>query len=235
MISLVSLSWPALIYAEPKVPEKLNYYLFWSGIRAGSAALETENTGQGLTITSSARSADFISLFYKVEDMVQSTLYPDGHPSKYTIKLREGRYRRDKSVGFEIKQDDNTQKITYKNNRDNETVEFNTGKIYFDSLSAFYEIRKRELAVGRTEYIDVFDDKKFWTVEVRVLRKEKVRTPAGEFNTIVIQPILKSEGIFIKKGDLFIWLTDDDRKVPVLLRSAVKVGSFTAKLAEGTY
>ena len=58
---------------------------------------------------------------------------------------------------------------------------------------------------------------------------------SGEFDTIVIKPVLKSEGIFLKTGDIYIWVTDDDKKLPVLLKSKVRVGHFTAVLAEEDY
>ncbi len=89
--------------------------------------------------------------------------------------------------------------------------------------------------MGRPEYIDIFDSKKLWNTEVQVLRKERVRVPAGEFDTIVIKPLLKSEGVFMKKGEIYIWLTDDDKKIPVMIKSKVKIGNFKVKLVEGVY
>jgi hypothetical protein len=223
------------VKAGPRVPEKLEYYVYWSGIKAGNASLEIENTPQGVTIISKARSAEFISLFYKVEDLAQSILYPDGYPSNYILNIREGRHRRDKAVIFGIKSYNEPQKVIYNNKIDDETVEFYLEKQAFDPISGFYEIRKRQLVVGRSEYIDVFDNKKLWNVEVQVLRKERIATPAGEFDTIVIKPILQSEGIFLRKGDIYIWLTDDEEKIPVMMKSKVKVGSFVVKLVERTY
>jgi hypothetical protein len=72
-------------------------------------------------------------------------------------------------------------------------------------------------------------------VEVQVLKKERVSVPAGTFDTVVVKPILKSEGIFLRKGDVYIWLTDDDKKIPVKMKSKVKVGAINAVLVGGTY
>ena len=88
----------------------------------------------------------------------------------------------------------------------------------------------RDLQVGRSEYIDIFDNKKLINTEVAVLRKERISVPAGDYDTLVIKPLLKTEGIFLKKGAMHIWVTDDGRKIPVLFESKVKIGSFTAKL-----
>jgi hypothetical protein len=229
------IDFPSYLQAEPKIPEKFVYYIFWSGIRAGMATLDFEDTPEGITITSRATSATFISIFYRVDDVAQSTLYSDGYPNKYTMKIREGRHRRDKATYFGIKPEDGPQKVVYNNKLDNETVEFNFEKQAFDPLSGFYEIRKRPLKVGHPEYLDIFDSKKLWNVEVQVLRKERIRVPAGEFDTIVIKPLLQSEGIFMKKGEVHIWFTDDEKRIPVMIKSKVKIGSFKAKLVEGDY
>ncbi|MCK5139731.1 MAG: DUF3108 domain-containing protein [Thermodesulfovibrionia bacterium] len=223
------------VQAEAKVPEKFIYNVYWAGIRAGSASLELKDTPEGLTITSRAVSAEFISLFYKVEDLAQSILYPNGYPSLYVLKIQEGRHKRDKATFFNMRPDNETQHIIYNNKLDNETVEFNFERPAFDPLSGLYEIRKRQLEVGRSEFIDIFDSKKLWNVEVQVLRKERITTPVGEFNTIVIKPIMQSEGIFMKKGDIYIWLTDDEKKIPAMIKSKVKIGSFVAKLVDGNY
>jgi hypothetical protein len=205
------------------------------GIRAGMATLDFEETPEGVIIKSHATSAPFISLFYKVDDVAQSTLYPDGYPQNYILKIQEGRHRRHKITYFGIKPKDGLQKVIYNNKLDNETVEFYLEKQAFDPLSGFYEIRKRPLRVGHSEYLDVFDSKKLWNVEVQVLRKERVKIPAGEFDTIIIKPLLQSEGIFMKKGEIHIWLTDDEKRIPIMVKSKVKIGSFIAKLVEGAY
>jgi hypothetical protein len=89
--------------------------------------------------------------------------------------------------------------------------------------------------VGKSLYVDIFDSNKLWKVEVLVLRKEKIKTKLGSFNTVVIKPLMQSEGIFNKKGEIFIWLTDDQKHVPVKMQTKVVVGSITATLVAGAY
>jgi hypothetical protein len=62
-------------------------------------------------------------------------------------------------------------------------------------------------------------------VIVKVLRKERITVPAGTFNTIVIQPIIKSKGIFSEQGEAQIWLSDDAHRIMVQMRSKTKIGS----------
>ncbi|MDQ7787026.1 MAG: DUF3108 domain-containing protein [Thermodesulfovibrionales bacterium] len=225
-------------YVAPfKVPEKFVYDLTWTGIKAGSASLESVKDGDKVKIISTARSADWISVFYAVEDRIESTLFrkPEesgiGHPHSYRIKIREGRHRRDKEVVF----DRTANRATYVDHLKKERKEYTLPDPIFDPISSFFHIRLLRLVVGEPVYVTIFDSKKVWNVEVQVLRKEKVSLPIGTFNTIVIKPVLKSEGIFFGKGEILIWLTDDIKHIPVKLQTKVAVGSITATLVQGTY
>jgi hypothetical protein len=102
-----------------------------------------------------------------------------------------------------------------------------------DGLSLLYVLRtKEDLTTGRRMDIDVVDSGKNWTVEVSVLAREKVATLVGEFDTIKIRTYPKYQGVFAGKGEVFLWITDDDRKVPVRMKSTLKVGSFVFELAD---
>lgn len=221
------------VYAsDSNVKAKFVYNIYWSGIKAGEATLSYENTPEGITITSTAQSVPLISIFYKVDDLTQSILAPDGHPNKYTVKIREGSRKRDKVTYFSAGSEGRAQKVVYTDKRNNERVEFNLVQKAYDPLSAAHEISRRRLRTGRSEHIDIFDNKKVYNTEVQVLKKERISTPAGEFDTIVIKPLLKSEGIFLRTGEIYIWFTDDEKRVPVMIKSKVKIGSVTVELAE---
>lgn len=212
------------------VPERLEFDLSWIGIHAGKAVLTVEKIDGKFFIKSRVDSADYISVFYKVEDTVQSIVDGSGevfgYPDNYRMKIREGRHRRDKEVVFDRKQ----RKALFMDHRKNEKKEFDlTGDMY-DPLSAFYSVRTMDLQVGTPVSVPVFDSKKMWTVEVEVIRKEKVEVPAGKFDTIMIKPKLQSEGIFKKSGDIFIWLTDDERKIPVLVKTEAPIGHIIGEL-----
>jgi Protein of unknown function (DUF3108) len=59
-----------------------------------------------------------------------------------------------------------------------------------------------------------------------------VKTPAGKFATIKVRIFPKYEGVFMNKGEIFIWLTDDSRKVPVLMKSTIAIGSIVSTLTK---
>lgn len=219
------------------IPEKLEYDLTWTGIKAGTSTLEIIDLGDSIKIISTAKSAKWVSVFYTVDDRIESTLKKNpqaqfvGQPYNYRVKLREGRHRRDKEVSF----NHNTAKIIYRNHLTSEEKEFALTSGIMDPLSSFYYIRTQKLVVGKPVYVTVFDSKRVYDVEVQVLKKEKLELPSGTVDTILIKPILKSEGIFYRKGDIYIWLSDDEKRIPVKLKTKVPVGSIIATLVSGAY
>jgi len=160
-------------------------------------------------------------------------MHPDGYPGSFILKTREGRRMRDLAIYFEPLTGNSPQKIAFHNVLDNEKKELLLEEPAYDYLSALYAITKRPLQPGSSEYIDIIDHKRVWHTEVQVLKKEKIRVQGREFHTILVKPLLQSEGLFRRTGDILIWTTDDDNKLPVLLKSKVKIGHFTAELAEG--
>lgn len=107
------------------MPEKFIYDLTWTGIKAGTASLELRNNGEKVTILSTAQSSAWVSAFYTVDDRVESTLLKKSlesffQPSQYRIRIREGRYRRDKEIIFD--HDKNT--ATYIDRLKNEKKDF---------------------------------------------------------------------------------------------------------------
>lgn len=231
----------SLIAQEPEnnisaLNERFEYKLTWNGIKAGSAILEINGDHETVVIISTALSADWISIFYRVEDIVTSRLrrlenfYP-GIPVNYRMKIREGRHRRDKEVIYNLEDG----RAIYRDYIKNESHEVKIPSHILDPLSAFFYVRFLELIPGKSQYVTVFDSKKIWDVEVKVLRKERIKTPLGRFDTIVIKPLMKSEGIFSRKGDIIIWLTDDNKRIPVMLKTEVVIGSVVATLTGGRW
>ena len=219
------------------VPERLVYDLTWAGIKTGTATLEIAGDSDLTRIVSTARSTGWVSLFFNVDDRTETvltkTLPPSliGIPLDYRVKIREGRQRRDTELVF----DHERHKVMSIAHLDSERKGFDIQENTLDPLSSFYYLRTLKIEVGRTVFVDIFDSKKLWSVEVQVLRKERIKTKLGNFDTIVIKPLMKSEGIFNRRGDMFIWLTDDVRHLPVQLKTKVVVGYVTATIAEGNY
>ncbi len=221
------------------IPEKLHYDLTWEGIKTGEAELEVRQTGDIIQLISKADSSPLASLFYRVEDLVISTIKKGGNkgpgegfigePYDYRIIIREGRQRRNK----EFIMNPGAKKVTYINYLAKEKKEFSINKSTLDPLSSFYYVRTLPLEVGKSVFVDVFDSKKLYKAEIQVLKREVIETSAGTFKTLLIKPIVRSEGIFFRKGDILIWLTDDNRKLPVMLETKVGIGTVKATLVGG--
>lgn len=206
--------------------EKFFYDIYWLGIYAGKAAIETSLDKETLRISSRVNSAPFISTFYTVEDCAES-LVRDGRAVHFRIKQREGRYRSDKETIFDI----SNRKVIYFDYLKGKKKEYSIDSIIWDVISGFYYLRTQPLVIGKVIYIDVFDSNKFLKAEVSVLRKEKLKVSGiGEIATVVVKPDLKSEGLFHRKGDIFIWLTDDGKRIPVKVETKVPIGKVVAEL-----
>lgn len=218
------------------IPEKLVYDVTWTGVKAGTATQEIIEGKDSIRVVSTVRSADWISVFFPVEDRVESVLakaHPPriGLPQSFRMKVREGKHRKDKEIIFEHGK--GRARYIDHLNKENATVEI--GERTYDTYSSFYYLRTLPLEVGKSVFVSVLDNKRLWNIEVQVMKKERIKTVLGEVNTIVINPLVKNEGMFERKGAIFIWLTDDERRIPVRMKTKVAIGSITATLVGGNY
>ncbi|HPR17699.1 MAG TPA: DUF3108 domain-containing protein, partial [Candidatus Cloacimonadota bacterium] len=101
-----------------------------------------------------------------------------------------------------------------------------------DIFSAFYYYRLQEFGVGDTLVINVTADGRNYPARVVAHRLETIDTIFGEKECIVVEPILEGEAIFKQTGEIYIWLTNDEDKIPVLLSSKIIFGHFKAILTE---
>jgi hypothetical protein len=142
-------------------------------------------------------------------------------PRKFWKKLHEGGYQSEKTTIFDQK---NHYAIT-----DNDTIP--TYTFVQDAFSSLYYARTQELIPGQDIMIDNHTGKKNYPLKLRVLKKEKIKVPAGKFNTIKVEPVMRAEGIFQARGRIWVWLTDDQYKMPVQMKTEVFfLGSISAQL-----
>ena len=207
--------------------ERLDYNIYWLGINVGKATLEASKDKGAVKLTSRVRSTQFISNFYKVEDHAESMLV-NGAPSNFRIKQREGKYRSDKETVFDIV----NRKIVFfnylKGTKDEHT--FN-GPLLWDVISGFYYLRTLPFHAGSPIFIDIFDSNKFLKAEVSILGKERITLfDKREVDTVIVKPSLKSDGLFQNKGEILIWLTADENRIPVRVETKVPIGKVVAEL-----
>lgn len=216
--------------------ERLVFVLKWAGIPAGDSVISVNGYSPGggvklYKVVSTARSRSVVDIFYKVRNRVETYIDPsNGLTRKYVVNSREGGRRKERVLMFD--QDRNLVTRLVREKGSTSSMVFRTPPMVHDSLSSFYAIRDQELKVGESVSFNVFEGKKNWELVVDVLAREEITIRAGTFKTIKLHPLLKYEGIFRRKGELYVWVTDDDAKIPVLMKSKVKVGSITAELAD---
>ncbi len=216
------------------VGERLSFEIKYGFISAGTAILGipgtvTERGYECYRIVSVAESNSFFSVFFTVRDVAES--YLDTRelvPRRFEKRLREGDFRAHDLVLF-----DHDRHVALYPKRDNRVIPISVGAQ--DILSSLYYVRMMDLAVGRSVFIDNHADKKNYPLEIKVLRKERIKVPAGRFDCIVVEPSMRNAGLFSHEGRLTVWLTDDAARIPVLMKSKIFVGSIAAVLTDVEY
>jgi len=99
-----------------------------------------------------------------------------------------------------------------------------------DDASFIYFIRTVPLEIGRTYSFDRYFRPDKNPVRIKVLRRETVKVPAGTYQTIVVQPIIKSKGIFSENSKAEIWFSEDANRIMVQLKADLPVGSLNLYL-----
>jgi hypothetical protein len=219
---------PALPFAPG---ERLVYDVAYNETPMGEAIMEVtekiEMKGREVYhLFSRVKSNRFLSFFSKIEDEVESYIDTDGIYS-HLVKINKRRKKGDQKemVVFDY---DRRQAVQLKNDRHQV---FDIPPKARDILSTLYFLRAEEgLTPGNSTFIDVYQNGKNWRLEARALRRERLTTPFGTFDTLRVQMEVPPGGI-LGEGTLMIWFTDDDRRIPVLMKSKGKKGLIVATLS----
>jgi hypothetical protein len=211
--------------------ERIDFHVAFGIVPAGKARLEVLDTARvnghlAMHARSTARSAKSFDLVFKVRDSIETWFDADSiYALRFHKRLREGPYRDEKTVEFLLADslvhwwDDGTEKPPL-------VVQPRVQ----DVLSAGYKARLLPMAVGDTFAIRTHDVNKTYDLMVIVHARETVETPAGLFDCFKVEPILRSGGLFKKEkgARVFVWVTADDRRIPVQMESKVSFGTITA-------
>ena len=212
-----------------KSGESLRFSVQYGFIHAGTAWLEVPevadwNGHRAWRLVARAESNSFFDRFYKVRNRIESLWDQDSRFCwRYFEDRHEGHYTANDTMVYEP----DSSCMHYKNGQS-----FTVPGPVQDALSSFYLTRFQALPIGGRVTFDYHASRKTALMEVKVLGREKVRTPAGTFNCVMIEPLLKAGGIFKNHGRLVIWLTDDERRMPVLMKSKVAIGSVKVVLQD---
>jgi len=211
------------------VGEKLNYVARFSFITLGSMTLEIKDT---LSYDSTAcyhfrsviNSSPGLSFLFSLNDTIDVYAETTGLlPLFYEEKLNESKYHHRSKLVF---------------NHDSLFVVYDDSLIFEiaaqtrDLLSFWYYLRTIPLKIGDTIVVRIHKSMENHEILCPVVKKETIKTPGGEFNTILVSPQTTGKGVFGSKGSMDIWYSDDEKRYPVQIRAKMKIGSILFKLKE---
>ncbi len=211
--------------------ERLVFDVGYSFITAGEAVMSIPKTdsvfGRSVyQVLFAVNSTKTFSWIYKVEDRYETYLDIDGvFPWHFTQKVREGSFSRDFSAWF-----DQVKNIAYAGDK-----QYPVPPYVHDAVSAFYFVRTLDYSksrVGEKIMLQNFFKDTTYSLAVKFLGRQRIEVDAGTFDCIIVEPLMKEGGLFKSEGRVLIWLTDDERKIPVKVSTKVVVGSIDAELRE---
>ena len=170
------------------------------------------------------------NMIYQVHD-VQTSFFDvvDFISWKFQNDVLEGKH---KAQNLELY--DQLRHRVERTRKDKPSEEIDTAPFTQDIISCFYYFRLLPMKVGENYSIPTQAGGKNYNLIVEVLNKERISIPYGTFDCIHIKPHVRYATIFRNTDDIDIWLTDDERRIPILVRSAIFIGHVEATLLEAT-
>ena len=211
-----------------RVGERADYEVRFSAARVGSGSMEVMGIvpirGRNAWHTQFRLTGG--TFFYKVNDVFESWSDVTNFTSlRFHSDQEEGGRERVKQ--YEIFPD---RAVYVEKSAGNGGEEVQSVDAPLDDGSFLYFIRTVPLEVGQTYVFNRYFRPDRNPVTIKVLRKERVKVPAGVFDAIVIQPIIKTRGIFSEEGEAQVWLTDDPSRIMLQMKSKLKIGSINLYL-----
>jgi hypothetical protein len=217
--------------------EDLKFVVKWGVVTGGYSSLKVQNTetveGEPTYhIVAEAHSTGLVNSMYHVNDRNEAWVQPQTRNTlKYSRKIQEGKYRLDEQVVLDQK-DHRYHLSSYRQDKNrHKSQEGDIPANVLDVLGSFYYVRTLPLAVGKTFTIDVHSGDQVYPLLVTVKKRQTVKVQAGKFDCFLVEPELRAPGIFVAKGKkLEVFLTADERRMPVLMRSEIFIGHVRAEL-----
>ena len=211
--------------------ERLVFDVGYSFITAGEAVMsipkmDTAFGRECYQVLFTVHSTPSFSWIYKVEDRYETILDKEGiFPWRFSQRIREGKFRRDYDA---VLDQINNVAITEKGR-------FPIPPYIHDVVSAFYFVRTMDFSAsrpGERTILHNFTKDTSYTLAVKFLGRQQIKVDAGTFRCVIVEPLIQEGGLFKSEGRVIIWLTDDERKIPVKVSTQVVVGSIDAELRE---
>ena len=211
--------------------EKLNFDVSYGLITAGTASMSIDNDPAEIEghkcyhVKFEVSSNPSFDWLYKVHDHYDTFIDVDGiYPWRFEQHVHEGGFVRDFSASF-----DQAKHVASTSEGNNVSIP----EYAHDILSAFYYVRALDLkSLHKNDVIHLqnFYKDKVHSLDVRILGREQTEVAAGTFNCVIVEPLVTEGGLFKHAGRILIWMSDDDRKIPVKVKTKILIGSIDAEL-----
>ena len=214
--------------------ERLTYDISWLNILAGTAVMEVRPDGASgdvsrAKLVTTAQSRPAISKFFPVDNRVESEFdLKSLLPQHMVFHRREGKNKED--IEYTFHHAEGT--VTAVRQGTVETLSIPAGTQ--DLISCLYYVRNQlPLTPGASLMLNVHHDKKNRQVEVRVENIETLEGAWGRVETAQVLVIMPFKGLFINKGNIRVWFTTDERRIPLRMKAKVIIGAIVADLVDG--
>ncbi len=214
------------------VGESFEYRLQWGVLTVGRARMRTEweviDGRRLLVIRGSARTTRIVERIYPIENHVVAVVDPETFlPLSYRQRVREGRRRRNETTVFYHDQG----YADYTCHRKNRTKRIEISDDTRDLLTLFYAVRRDGMEIGETAHLQVLVDDDIYDLTLTAQEFERVSLPEhGGVRGLRIEPTAKFGEVFVRRGRMWGWLSDDERRVCMRLSADLPVANVHAVL-----
>jgi hypothetical protein len=206
--------------------------LQWGIISVGTSRVWTEwirEYGEWLlVIRMRTKTTRVLDAIYPVDDYIESVVDPKTFlPRRFVKKINEGKSRYDELTVFEHARGI----ATWRSLRDGKAKVFPIEADTRDIPAMLYWFRKERFEPGDPRQFQVMADEKMYTVFPKPVARETLRTPQfGQVPCMRFEPEAQFNGLFVRKGRLWVWVAEDDRRLAVRLVAEVPVANVKAVL-----
>ncbi len=216
------------------VGERFRIDLYYIGLKAATLSVEIKpfvdiNGKKMFHFNGIAETSSVMALIYKVYDVIDTYVdYDTFVPIKMTLTMDESKQNVSMVLNYDHK-NGRSQFWKKRLDKDKNVTEINRidelVPMAQDIFSSLYYVRTLPLKVGEKFKFVIHDNGKNWTMTIDVVKSEKVWTRLGEVQALMLHPTVERDGEKFTKGKMYLWVTDDDKKVPVKFEAEVRIGS----------
>jgi hypothetical protein len=212
--------------------EKLSYDVEWRLIQAGTVTIESQQSTTSMRI----QSAGLVSSLYKINDTYSVTYDEPFCATSSVMDSQEGKRHREAKVTYDRAQS----RASFLERDVLKDVVLHTNQVdipncVHEVVTAILRLRMQTLDPGKSTQIPMSDGRRAASVRVDAQEREEVKTPAGTYKAIRYEAQMMNGVVYTRKGRVFLWLSDDERRLPVQikLRLPFPIGTITLQLRKG--